>query len=120
MLDRFLSWLSALSETEKSIAPKPTGMSRRGFLRALGLGTTTVVLGQSVGWRAVPVAAAEEESKWSGIVNTTIQHYMRDERGNIERNLTLMHLLKEKGKIVFDVGRMEVEWTVPKIVQGES
>ncbi len=122
MLDRFLSWLSALSEAGKSQAPKPTGMSRRGFLRALGLGATTVVMGQSVGWRAVSVAAAEEEeeSAWSGIVNTTIQRYIREEEANILRNREFMLLLKKKGKVVFDVGRMEVEWTMPTIVQGES
>jgi hypothetical protein len=43
MIDRFLNWLSSLSEAEKSLAVRPVGMSRRGFLGALGITAATSV-----------------------------------------------------------------------------
>jgi hypothetical protein len=41
----FVNWLKSLAEPDKSAARRPVGMSRRCFLRALGVGSVTVCMG---------------------------------------------------------------------------
>ncbi len=40
----FLKWIAGLSDAEKSLVDRPTGMSRRSFLAALGITAVTVML----------------------------------------------------------------------------
>ncbi len=45
MIDKFRAWLKSLTEAEKSLVERPVGMSRRGFLRALGITAVSVSAG---------------------------------------------------------------------------
>jgi hypothetical protein len=68
-MNRFLHWLRSLSEAEKSVAPRPVGMSRRSFLATLGIASVSVSMGgilqakplYSNGWVAWTDDEAEDE-----------------------------------------------------------
>lgn len=98
-------WIRSLrgEEAEKAarLAVKPVGMSRRGFLRAIGLGATTICLGNSL-----TLATLDDgddfvvETEWSHIINSTIQDYIDNEEVIMLR-VRLIRMMLHKQHMVY-------------------
>ena len=102
-MNRFLQWLKSLSEAEKSLAMRPTGLSRRQFLRALGVSAVTVSMGgvavatrplaQDVvfNWAEVDL---DIQPTWQEILDHTMKHLVECRFAGLQASMPFV-VLKE-------------------------
>ncbi|HYE77712.1 MAG TPA: twin-arginine translocation signal domain-containing protein [bacterium] len=80
-MNRFLAWLASLTEAEKSLAVRPAGLSRRGFLRALGVTAVGVSLGGVLTAEVEPKAyfvGFAEENETDAILDELVRETLEE------------------------------------------
>lgn len=94
ILDKFRAWLKSLSEVEKSQVVCPTGLSRRRFLKALGVATVSV----STGGLLVAEKPLTVEEAIKNLSLTTL-HW--ETRGGMQINFKVMTVMLGKPRDTF-------------------
>lgn len=91
------NWLASLTEEEKSAASRPVGMSRRGFLRAIGITAVTVTAGGVLLPEIKIHKPVLTPQNIADFVNATLQELGRpsfvDIAADLQRDITLSQLL---------------------------
>src|SRR5262245_14591838 len=124
MFDRIASWFRSLrgekaEEAARHVA-KPDGMSRRGFLRALGITAGTVILGgltiptsSTANFEFQPYDSGyldELDGPWSRIIECTIQQYIKEEERRILHQRKLFKIFMKAGPI--NMNADDISWKV--------
>lgn len=120
MLDRFLRWLSSLGEAERSLAPRPAGVSRRSFLRALGVTavSATIATAVPIGWQAIGLPDQEEETEIERLIRTTLADLCQLKWTDISSDLRSHHAMRRllKRQHVNVNYSIPVQWNVKGLV----